>query len=57
MIARTWHGRTNKIDAVVYREYVETTGIKELTSTNGNLGAQIWQQEEGNITHIIVLSW
>ncbi|MGE5107386.1 MAG: hypothetical protein ACM3H8_07570 [Sphingobacteriales bacterium] len=57
MIARTWHGRTKTTDAVIYREYVEATGIKELTSTKGNLGAQIWQQQEGDITHIIVLSW
>ena len=37
--------------------YVMETGISGLTSTKGNLGAQIWQQEEGDNTHIIVLSW
>ena len=57
MIARTWHGRTKTVDAVMYRRYVETTGIKDFISTKGNLGAQIWQQQEGDITHIWVVSW
>jgi heme-degrading monooxygenase HmoA len=57
MITRFWHGRTKTKDAAEYRKYVIETGIRELTTTKGNLGAQIWQQEEGDITHIIVLSW
>ncbi|MGZ8556864.1 MAG: antibiotic biosynthesis monooxygenase [Chitinophagaceae bacterium] len=57
MIARTWHGRTKSSDADRYREYVMETGIKNLTSTNGNAGAQIWQQQDGDITHIWVVSW
>jgi aspartate/tyrosine/aromatic aminotransferase len=57
MIARTWHGRTKTTDAADYRSYVEKTGIKQLTSTSGNLGAQIWQRAEGEITHIWVVSW
>src|SRR5262245_11334452 len=57
MVARTWHGRTKTEDAEVYRKYVEETGIDELTSTKGNLGAQIWQQQEGDTTHIYVVSW
>jgi len=57
MITRTWHGRTRSHDAEIYRNYVINTGIKDLTSTNGNLGAQIWQKAEGDITHIWVISW
>ena len=57
MIVRTWHGRTKNSDAAGYRAYVMGTGIKNLTSTNGNTGAQIWQQQEGDITHIWVVSW
>ena len=57
MIARIWHGRTKTGDAEVYRRYVIETGIKALTSTAGNLGAQIWQRQEGTITHIWVISW
>lgn len=57
MIARTWHGRTKTADAEAYRKYVEETGIQQLTTTSGNLGAQIWQQSENGITHIWVVSW
>ena len=57
MITRYCNGRTKTSDAGEYRKYVIETGITGLTSTKGNLGAQIWQQEEDDITHIIVLSW
>lgn len=57
MITRFWHGRTKSTDTEIYREYVMNTGIFDLTSTNGNLGAQIWQQTEKAITHIWVVSW
>jgi heme-degrading monooxygenase HmoA len=57
MITRFWHGRTKTADAEVYRQYVKDTGIKGLTATPGNVGAQIWQQPEGDITHIWVVSW
>jgi len=57
MIARTWHGRTKTYDAEIYRNYVISTGIKDLTATKGNLGVQIWQKKEEDITHIWVVSW
>ena len=57
MIVRLWHGRTKTTDAETYRQFVIETGIKEYTSTNGNLGAQIWQRQEGAITHIWTVSW
>ena len=56
MITRIWHGRTRASDAEVYRNYVIDTGIKGLTDTKGNLGVQIWQRTEGDITHICVVS-
>jgi len=57
MIARIWHGRTRTIDAAAYRQFVIETGIADYTSVKGNLGAQIWQREEGDITHICTVSW
>lgn len=57
MIVRCWHGRTKIIDAEIYRQYVKDTGIRGLIVTPGNMGAQIWQQAEGDITHIWVVSW
>ena len=40
-----------------YRKYVIETGITHLTATKGNLGAQIWQQEEGEITKSYISWW
>jgi heme-degrading monooxygenase HmoA len=57
MIARIWHGRTKASDADTYRQYVIDTGMEGYRSTNGNIAAQIWQQREGDITHIYTLSW
>lgn len=57
MIARVWHGRTRSENAEAYRQYVIDVGIKDYTSTKGNLGVQIWQRNEGNITHIWTVSW
>ena len=57
MIARTWHGRTRTFDAEIYRNYVISTGIRDLVATNGNLGVQIWQKTEKDITHIWVVSY
>ena len=57
MITRIWHGRTSTKDAVEYRNFVIKTGISEYRAVPGNLGAQIWQREEGDITHIYTVSW
>jgi len=57
MIARTWHGRIRSYDTDAYREYMISTGIKELRSTPGNLGVQYWVRKEGNITHVWIHSW
>ena len=57
MIARIWHGRTKTSDADVYRQYVTDTGMNGYRSTKGNIAAQIWQRQEGDITHIYTLSW
>jgi heme-degrading monooxygenase HmoA len=57
MIARTWHGRTRSAEADIYRSYVIDTGIRGLTTTKGNLGVQIWQRTEGDITDIWVVSF
>jgi len=57
MITRIWHGRTLTKDAAEYRNFVIKTGISEYKSVPGNLGAQIWQREEGDVTHIYTISW
>ena len=57
MIVRIWHGRTKTEDAETYRQFVMETGIKDYTAAKGNLGAQIWQRRENDITHIWTVSW
>lgn len=57
MIVRIWHGRTKTSDANKYRDYVIETGMAGYRATKGNIAAQIWQQQEGAITHIYTVSW
>jgi heme-degrading monooxygenase HmoA len=57
MITRIWHGRTSAADADRYREYVVTTGISDYKSVKGNLGVQLWQRREGEVTHIWTVTW
>ena len=57
MIARIWHGRTRADDAAVYREYVERTGIPDYRATPGNRGAWVLVRIEGDVAHILTLSF
>ena len=57
MIVRIWHGRTKTADADAYRDYVMKTGIKDYQATPGNLNAQVWQNQEGDVTDIWTVSW
>jgi uncharacterized damage-inducible protein DinB len=58
MITRIWHGRTKKEDADSYRQYVIETGVRDYLKLTGNLGVTLWQREEGNETHIwMVTQW
>ncbi|QEC67207.1 antibiotic biosynthesis monooxygenase [Panacibacter ginsenosidivorans] len=57
MITRIWHGRTLTKDAAEYRNFVIETGVRDYKSVPGNLGVQIWQREEGEVTHIYTVSW
>lgn len=57
MIVRIWHGRTRTANADAYRQFVIETGIPDYKSAKGNLGAEIWQKEEGAVSHIWTISW
>jgi hypothetical protein len=57
MITRIWHGRTRSTDADAYRKFLVDTGIADYTSTKGNLGAQVLERSEGEITHWWTISW
>ena len=56
MITRVWHGKTKKEDSEIYRQYVIDTGIQDYLKTEGNLDVEIWQRDEGDVTHILTVT-
>jgi uncharacterized damage-inducible protein DinB len=58
MITRIWHGRTKKEDADLFRHYVIETGVRDYLKIQGNLDARLLQRDEGEVTHIwMVTLW
>ena len=57
MIARMWHGRIRRKDAERYHRYIEETGLREYAATPGNRGVHYLQHHEGDITHVITLTF
>jgi uncharacterized damage-inducible protein DinB len=58
MITRIWHGRTKKEDADIFRQYVVNTGVRDYLKVKGNLGARLLQRDEGDVTHIwMITQW
>src|SRR6266702_3978648 len=56
MIARTWHGVTDKSKADDYRKYLEESGVKEYRETKGNRGVYVLRRDEGDRTHFLLVS-
>ncbi len=57
IIARIWHGKVRSDEAEKYYEYLVKHVIPDIESVKGNLGATIMMKPEGDITHIIVISY
>lgn len=57
LIARLWFGKTHKSRAKEYVEYVRETGVKELTSTEGNRGVLVLSRPESEPADIGVISF
>lgn len=58
VITRMWHGRTKITDADEYLNFLEKTGIKDYKNTPGNISAEVWRREEGDICHFrTVTKW
>jgi heme-degrading monooxygenase HmoA len=57
VIARLWHGRIRTSDADRYRSYLEETGLRDYTQTAGNRGVYYLQRREGEITHVVTLTF
>lgn len=56
MMARIWHGITNRENADEYLEYISKTGIFDYRRTPGNKAAFVLRRDEGKITHFITFS-
>lgn len=57
MIARYWHGRVPRARADDYLDLLRRTGLADIRATAGNLGAQIWRRDEGEVTHYEFVSF
>ncbi len=56
MTARFWKGTVKRAEAEVYTDYIRETGFAAYGSTEGNRGAWILHQHDGEQTEIITLS-
>lgn len=57
LIARIWFGKTHKNRSKEYVEYVRETGVKDLTSTEGNRGVLVLSRPESEPADIGVISF
>jgi heme-degrading monooxygenase HmoA len=57
MIARIWQGRIRACDVEEYRAYISATGLVDYRSTPGNLGAEMLTRVDGDVAHVITLSF
>lgn len=57
MIARVWRGRIRASDVDAYCEYIAGTGLADYRSTPGNQGACMFTRVDGEIAHVVTLSF
>lgn len=55
-VARVWHGVTPKVKRDEFIHYVGRTGIKDLRSSKGNLGAYLFTRDVGDNTEFLLVS-
>lgn len=57
MIARIWQGRIRAEDLDEYRDYIAGTGLADYRETPGNRGAQMLTRVDGDLAHVVTLSF
>ena len=57
MIARRWHGRVPAEKAAAYVELMQTVGLPDYRSTQGNRGAWCLHRRDGEIVHVEMLTF
>jgi heme-degrading monooxygenase HmoA len=56
VIARTWHGITEAVDADDYLDYLNRTGVPDLQATEGNRGVYVLRKIESGRAHFVLIS-
>lgn len=57
MIVRIWHGRVPTEKAEDYRVFLNQRAIPDYQSVPGNLSVYILQQQSGDITHFVTMTF
>lgn len=57
MIARIWRGRIRAADVEEYRAYIAATGLSDYRQTPGNRGAYMLTRVDGDVAHVLTLSF
>ncbi len=57
MIVRMWHGRTSKVKAGAYEEFLKSKAIPDYQSIEGNLGLTFLKRDEEKITHFLLITY
>lgn len=58
MLARMWGGKTRKIHAEEYLDYLKKTGLKEYASTPGNRGVRVLRRlREDQVEFLLISMW
>ncbi len=57
MIVRLWHGRVPTAKAAAYRAFLNERALPDYRGVPGNLGAQVLERAEGDVTHFVTMSF
>lgn len=57
MIVRIWHGRTPRAVADEYAAFLARRAIPDYRAAAGNLQAEVYRRDEGEVTHFLTVSW
>ncbi|MGH2402263.1 MAG: antibiotic biosynthesis monooxygenase family protein [Candidatus Limnocylindria bacterium] len=56
-IARLWHGRVPADKADAYFDLMERVAVPDYRGTPGNLAAYALRRDQGDVTHVVMLTF
>lgn len=57
MIVRTWHGCVPREFAEGFAAHLQVTGVRHSESIEGNLGASVRRETQGDWEHFFLATW